>query len=1234
MSQPASLLPQSLPTRLGGYHLIDRLGSGGMGVVYRAVAPGGGEVAVKVIRDDVVNQTETRRRFLREARAAARLEHPNIARLFDFGVIEGRYYLSMELVKGGSLAQWRWSPPDGAQVVEVFEQVLAALAYAHARGVVHRDLKPENVLIGQDASGRWFAKLMDFGVAHFRDDAPMEGMEAETLFVGTPAYMSPEQAVRATDVCPATDLYAVGVMLFEVLAGRLPFTGENMAAMLMAHMGHPIPELEVRAGYQLRGPMHNLVRKLLSKEPTRRFMFASDARRALQSCRVVGRPERWSGGERGAWSAPSEVAETRAGDAGLVLQALATVASPEPMAVVLDATTRMAPRGAAPPAPEQAPAVKAPAAGDEVQGAPGPLAALYARARSESPLEFALPAGLAPMCSMFGVRDVPLQGRTGERARLLALAETALSRNRGVVALVTGELGMGKSRLMSSLRESLEELGRMQVWFGQSSEGGSLSDGAVRAALRHGLGLHGVMPGAYAERIASDLDRHGVQGPWEVDALTEYLLTSPPAPDARPLLESEESRFALVERVLQRAAKDRPVALVLEDAHLTDGLTLRMAEWLLAGRNEHAPWLLVITLRPEQVPAAGPLATAVSRLRSLASRGELDLVRLGRLRDADITAMVQSSVPVERVIADAVTRRAEGNPLFAVELIRQLVDSGQLEGFGDAPQPVDILERLPGGIRALLGRRVDDLLASERGGRAVELVLNLVAILGERVSLGLIHTAVELAGWEQAAQKVEPALNAALSAHVLVEDEPNSFRFDSALLRDVLLDRIEAQGEGPLLHEMAARARVLHLGRSAADHAYEIGRHLRAAGLVDEAFSWWMTGAQQATARRRFHTVLELCNAVVGLADELELDAEREGGPSPVPAAVLTHCRLLLTEALAVTGNHELAHRIGRSLVAELEIGSPTHTEALRLMADVAIRGGHLRQARWTLLQAMAGCAELGDRHGEARCSLSLAEVELRESRLIEAARILRQTTDEARALGDSLLLARALLASSRLARLEARAPEARLLALEAQRLFVEASDRAGVADALVALAEAVIDRGQHAAAAEHLREARLSFDEIGDRHGAARSLLVLGRAVAEQERATDARALFEEAADVFSSVGDPSFASVAQLARARVAAESGDWEAANDSIDHALSRDNRERIDMVEFVDLLVEVGRLAKVAGHAVTARRLLSFASLKVGRLDVTSGSRRRFEEIALLLGELAAGDDARGGTLGVA
>jgi serine/threonine-protein kinase len=266
------------------YVIQDLLGVGGMGRVYRAEQRALGRVvAVKVVHQHLLQDRETVSRFYTEARAASSLNHPNSVSVFDFGrTDDGMLYLVMEYLRGKDLAHvmHEQSPLPIARIVEIALGVLGALGEAHARGVVHRDLKPENVIIERPRGGGDLVKVVDFGLAQIRGVEPAEA--ARGLVAGTPDYMAPEQA-RALDVDGRGDLYALGVVLFELLTGRLPFLAETPSKMMLKHVVDPIPNPQEIAPY--RGIPESLVQvvlKALQKEPTMRFQDADEMALALR----------------------------------------------------------------------------------------------------------------------------------------------------------------------------------------------------------------------------------------------------------------------------------------------------------------------------------------------------------------------------------------------------------------------------------------------------------------------------------------------------------------------------------------------------------------------------------------------------------------------------------------------------------------------------------------------------------------------------------------------------------------------------------------------------------------------------------------------------------------------------------------------------------------------------------------------------------------------------------------
>src|SRR5919199_206942 len=225
------------PRRIASYTLFEPVGHGGMAVVYRARQESlDRTVAVKVLSENLAASTEFMERFRREARTAANLRHPNVITVHDFGEDErGVPYLVLEYIEGPTLADLMDAGLDDGRIPGLLDQIAAGLDYAHARGVIHRDIKPGNVLITED--GR--AVLADFGLAWLLEGAHL------TLtggVIGTPEYMAPEQA-GGGEVDSRCDVYALGVVLYEMLVGERPFAAETPIGVLLKHLQAPAPSV-------------------------------------------------------------------------------------------------------------------------------------------------------------------------------------------------------------------------------------------------------------------------------------------------------------------------------------------------------------------------------------------------------------------------------------------------------------------------------------------------------------------------------------------------------------------------------------------------------------------------------------------------------------------------------------------------------------------------------------------------------------------------------------------------------------------------------------------------------------------------------------------------------------------------------------------------------------------------------------------------------------------------------
>ncbi len=260
----------------GRFRLTERLGEGSMGAVYRAEQqPAGREVAVKVLRPSFSDPI-TAERFRREARALLHLAHPHIVTAIDFGQAQsGLLYLAMERLEGRPLRAFEGGALPLMSVLEIGIQVCRALVAAHATGVIHRDLKPDNIFVTSLPDQPLHVKVLDFGLAKLVDESVETQLTQSGFIVGTPQYMAPEQA-DGSHIDHRADLYSLGVVLFELLSGRPPFEGENMAKLLRSIISDPVPPLPSSLPPGLRA----LVESMLAKEPAAR---PADATKVLHS---------------------------------------------------------------------------------------------------------------------------------------------------------------------------------------------------------------------------------------------------------------------------------------------------------------------------------------------------------------------------------------------------------------------------------------------------------------------------------------------------------------------------------------------------------------------------------------------------------------------------------------------------------------------------------------------------------------------------------------------------------------------------------------------------------------------------------------------------------------------------------------------------------------------------------------------------------------------------------------
>src|SRR5579883_3062206 len=273
----------------GQFQILQKIGSGGMGAVYKALQPEMNRmVAVKILHPRLANRKDLVSRFRREARALSQLTHPNTVKVFLYGELDdGSLYIIMELLEGKNLNQTVRA--DGPFSVEralpILIQVCGALDEAHRAGIIHRDLKPENIFLVQSGTLHDFPKVLDFGLAKVGERQMRPGsviLTQEGMVFGTPEFMSPEQA-QGKPLTSASDIYSLAVILYEVLTGKLPYEAKSAMDYIQLHVtGKPVPLNSRVPGKTFPPLLEQIIDRALAKRPEDRFVTAADFASAMQ----------------------------------------------------------------------------------------------------------------------------------------------------------------------------------------------------------------------------------------------------------------------------------------------------------------------------------------------------------------------------------------------------------------------------------------------------------------------------------------------------------------------------------------------------------------------------------------------------------------------------------------------------------------------------------------------------------------------------------------------------------------------------------------------------------------------------------------------------------------------------------------------------------------------------------------------------------------------------------------
>jgi len=949
----------------GAFALKSEIGSGGMGVVWKALhrrqkTP----IAVKFLEPESTRMAGAQKAFSQEVRTVASLSHPNICAVYDHGmtwahdegedsaVVPSGPWLAMELASGcltpfcGRLA---W-PKQRAWLV----QLLSALAYTHARGIIHRDIKPNNVLCFEDG-----VKLADFGLAWLGEQNILHG--------GTPRYMAPEQAARQwRDFGPWTDLFALGGTAWTMACGvaprdwRVPPATGRYPPMPRFQPALPVPE-----------GLEAWLRRLLAPLPSERFATPAHALHALEAldhavtCEVRG-PEECSESPLQQFvrkiARRPEPTDTKATWPFQTVPPPATQTKPEGAASLADATL---PHGG----------VAEPHGGVAELSVPPlqaarPLPVGWRQRSLQSPR--LLGAGLG----LFGLRAGPLVGREAEQDALWAsLRRTSQGSS---VLVMSGEAGAGKSRLAEWLCHRALEAGAATVLSAIHSAPAGPSDGIRAALVRHfrteGLRTHEAE--GRLQLLLPDLTQA------ELSDLTQLLHPMPHNPGPR----TPASQRAVLETALHQLSQQQPLILWLDDAQWSQE-SVQLAQDLIAN-HPNDPTLIILTLR-SGVPTVASASAALEALRQHPTAAHLPI---RPLQQHNLRLLADALLGLCSPLSDSVVSRAEGNPLFLIQLIGDWVVRGTLtltpSGFALVS---DAESTVPDAVHELWMSRIAWLLKERPAGDGI--ALELASLLG-----GQLDTEEWAAACAQAGLEMPEALMDRLHVHGLMFPTRTGWRFAHGLLAESL--RRTAQDAGRLLGHQRIIGQVL----------LDRGRRLSNEGACHQATKVLSRARQvlkgAAAPNLRAEVLLILANnqRILGRVDDAEAMVREvlQAGPyQDVPH--------LAAEAHRVLGIVLLERGLLQESEAHLDLALSFARVAdqpalvgvvLRNLGSILMDSGQLERAVAPFEEAL----QLTSMHGSPRERMillgCLGTLHQNQGRLDDARRSLDQAIEAARELG------------------------------------------------------------------------------------------------------------------------------------------------------------------------------------------------------------------------------------------
>jgi serine/threonine protein kinase/tetratricopeptide (TPR) repeat protein len=1112
-------------------------------------------VAVKVLKiDDNLDPVDLKR-FQLEAAAAASIKHQNIVAIYDFGLLKDIAYLVMERLEGPALSKeirvCGTMPLD--RTLTIFKQVCAAVAAAHKQGVVHRDLKPSNIIFQRANCEDDLIKVVDFGIAKLIRNSKGEKLTTADFAVGTPEYMSPEQCL-GHKLDERSDIYSLGIVLYEMLTGEVPFYNPVASAILVQHaIETPRPLSRVNSSIDLA--VDSVVLKALEKNPDKRFRSSLEMATEFElACRSVMSKKVRSG------SQPS-LKEEQKGN-GLEQS---------------DSTLPKIPVSKREPLPFKTGFMKTPTQTEELKAATG----------AQKSVHFSFERFV---------------GRAEEIKRLEERFEQVKS-GLGRTMLISGDPGVGKTELVSQFQRRIGAkafflVGKFYEYGGDNNPYRPYLDG-LYSFVRN-----------FPERSSS--------GGWpkpRIKGLTTKIrerldeVDSVINVDARAKAPSVEEQikyrtFELLANIFVTISATTPVILFLDDVHWANSLSLEFLAYLVRNTEKNRIFILCTARNHEVFDETRPIKTW---LRRISRSNGFDQIRLNSLSDTEVRALIDSifgNIKINENVTDRLFEVSEGNPFYLGEIIRQLIQEQKIIWMGDRWQCADIegLE-LPGSILELV-----ELHLKRLTDETIE-VFTRAAVMGEKFSFKLLLKITDLSK-----EVLMEIIDIGLSEFIIKEStasEPfadDYFVFYHSTMRKVLYERLSSYRRRRLHAQIGEKLETLNprrLERMASELAY----HFYHGSNYRKALHFSMKAGEAA---RNLFAIEEALKYYSWAGESLQQLADAGEQPEEKEPEWLCNFYLAYGGVLMHLGKNDSAREqfeTGLKMSREANLAS-CQGKILRAMGELAWSRGHYKEARELCEVGLALLSDAGDASGQCRLLGVIGNTYFSQGLFDQAIESYQQMLELARQTGDRSSEGDALCHIGLIQGWRSQSQKALEYLDQALEIVRNIGDRESERQVMMFIGNIYYDMGELGKAVEYYQHSLSIARAIGRRRGECRIAVNMGEICRQMGDLQGAQTYFNEARSIAAEIQDRETEGHTLSNLGLVYQDMGDIENAFESFQQALTifretnyRSNAEAEALSGIANILWQQDKVTEAKDYfekAVTSGRELGLWHLVIPSL----------------------------------